>query len=427
MPGEYIADAKKVEQMIKEKQAIEVMLAWDLLETFNKTPELIQTLRLAAGKALNEIVGALNYNQPDWLKVFFAIKAAVEDEKKASMKLLNEKIHLGDSKGGKKPVIDVVTAIKPMDGLAKLITQVDKFDAQECSDTIRLYGTFVEKMVEAAGPQLKAYQDLLKKKMAERTGAGGEGLGAEKDAVWNTAQNKDGSYKAAAGRHRWRFEAKGPVSAYQKAIEDAGPGSVHEFLVSMKGGQALFGLADSSTIGKIDRTFGLVPAADISGTTADTIFFMKKFVHNQAHTIDPIFDLLPLATIVAGAHHSLLEVALPLSTNKIVDYHVGYYSTLMPKRDGLPNHKGVTEIKAALDAAEKMNNKKLGNETFTNHHMFVTYDAPKKVSGAYVFKENDAAFKTFAKGTALLKSFQAGVPWPKKEEAEKILKAAKCL
>ena len=53
---------------------------------------------------------------------------------------------------------------------------------------------------------------------------------------------------------------------------------------------------------------------------------------------DPIFYLLPVATIVPECHHTLLEVALSLSLNRMVgsqtgvDYVVGLYSTLMPKQ-----------------------------------------------------------------------------------------------
>ena len=66
---------------------------------------------------------------------------------------------------------------------------------------------------------------------------------------------------------------------------------------------------------------------------------------------DKMFFMPPLATIVAGAHHSTLEVATPLSQNGLIDYAVGQYTSLYPKhRKSNPAAGG---LKSALEAAEK--------------------------------------------------------------------------
>ena len=60
--------------------------------------------------------------------------------------------------------------------------------------------------------------------------------------------------------------------------------------------------------------------------------------------------MLPLGTIVYNAHHTLLEVALPLTLNGAIDYHVGFYSTLLPP--GSEQHSSAKTIKKILLAAE---------------------------------------------------------------------------
>jgi hypothetical protein len=168
---------------------------------------------------------------------------------------------------------------------------------------------------------------------------------------------------------------------------------VQNFLVSMEGGQKIFALKDTSTIGKIDKAFGLVPAADISGTTADTMFFFSKFPK-----IDPLFQMLPLATIVAGAHHSTIEVALPLTQNGIIDYDIGFYTTLFPTK---AKHSAAGAVKKVLEMAEK---EKL------NHFLLVWYTKDgKAIEGAYEFKPSEKkqfeAFKKFADGKNALATF----------------------
>lgn len=85
-----------------------------------------------------------------------------------------------------------------------------------------------------------------------------------------------------------------------------------------------------STVKKIEDLFGLPLCADISGTTADSIYFVEKFCAKCNIPYDPAYQMLPLASIVRARHHALLEVALTLSSHGIVNYHIGFYTTSEP-------------------------------------------------------------------------------------------------
>ena len=67
---------------------------------------------------------------------------------------------------------------------------------------------------------------------------------------------------------------------------------------------------------RIERTFGLKVGATISGTTTDTLFFLETVPQR----VDPIFYLLPVATIAAQKHHSLVETAAALTLCGKVTY-----------------------------------------------------------------------------------------------------------
>jgi hypothetical protein len=132
------------------------------------------------------------------------------------------------------------------------------------------------------------------------------------------------------------------------------------------------------------------------------------------HVLDPIFYLFPVAAIVSGGHHSLLEVALALSLNDVVDYHIGFYATLIPKRKGA-KHAGIAEIEKTLVAAEKHAD---------NRRLLVFYpDGKSKVApaGAYLFLPSEKQFFDFADGLERLKEFKKFPEWPAKKELFKYL------
>jgi hypothetical protein len=206
----------------------------------------------------------------------------------------------------------------------------------------------------------------------------------------------------AAGRHRWEADSKLGKQVRKQApvlaqTGQGGPWQVHSFLKSQEGGIQRFMLADTSTLNKIDRVYGLVQGADISGTTTDSIYFIRRF---GGAALGPVYQLLPLATIVAGAHHSVLEVALSLSLNRIVDYHIGFYTSLMPAGAGA----GAGEIRRALAAAES---------SPMNRHMLVYYHAAGLVAGCFLFDGQDLwGFRNFSNGHSTLGRFTVMPPWP---------------
>jgi hypothetical protein len=88
-----------------------------------------------------------------------------------------------------------------------------------------------------------------------------------------------------------------------------------------------------SNILKLDRLFGLITGADISGTTTDTVFALEVW---GSELLTAAYYMLPLATIVHNNHHSLIEVALAMTLDGTINYDVGFYTTLRPKGCTLP-------------------------------------------------------------------------------------------
>ncbi len=112
-------------------------------------------------------------------------------------------------------------------------------------------------------------------------------------------------------------------------------------------------LKDDSTVKKIDTIYCLPQGADISGTTADTLFGIfqaisllevkvklatepaKSLIADRVQRIYSNLDaliLLPVIVLTQEYHHSLLESAMVLSLNSLISYHIGWYSTLLDKR-----------------------------------------------------------------------------------------------
>lgn len=398
---------KEVDKMIRQKQELEVSLAWELLEEFNTKPTLIGFYRHAVERALAEMVTASEFST----EAKAACQKAIDSNKKIDMKILTRCLpgevpptRKGDGTFATNPrARKSVDEKSPADLKAFLDPkELDTFDAQDCSDVVRLYGEFVEN----AGPKgVKLIIDKVEQdyeKLEKDRKSGQKGATTSYIDVWNKGEDP----KMKWGRHR-----KFVSTQYDDVMKKKGSQllSVQEFLISFKGGQSLFQLKDTSTINKIDSWFGLVPAADISGTTTDTIFFIQRFFGQMfLGAFDKMFFMLPLATIVAGAHHSTLEVATPLSQNGLIDYAVGQYTSLfIPSTASNPAAGG---LKSALEAAEKHKQ---------NHLMCVGYTGDFKnkkdieVAGAYVFDPKEAGeFFKMANAKKLLGAFQKENAFP---------------
>jgi len=396
--------ADDVTQKIKEKQMLEVSLAWDLLEIFNESKSLIGFYRAAVETALAEMISA-SYEDKEMKKITPAgksVQAAIAKEKPL-IKVLSRFMPgtvpqelTGDKLLATNPRATKTADVKEPKDLVNLHADVGTFDSQDCSDIIRLYGTFVELAgkdgVEAIveSGTIK-YAELEKARKAPQKGVTQD---------WYDVWNQDWSKGATYGRHRQAFPKQYTDVMAKKKSQIL---TVQEFLISFKGGQSIFQLKDTSTVGKIDAMCGLVPAADISGTTTDTIAFIQRFFGMMfLGEFDKLFFMLPLATIVAGAHHSMLEVALPLSQNKYFSYSVGEYTSLMiPSKDA-----AAKEIEKSLKAAE---------DHKYNHLMCVAYDGPKnpKPVGAYVFGDKEkAAYFKMTEATKLIGALQKEDPFP---------------
>ena len=188
-------------------------------------------------------------------------------------------------------------------------------DAGDCSDLIRLFGSVVEdkKSILKDIPLGGVDQKRLGKRIGGR------------EAHWGPSRARTGAGKRA-------HEPAHIVAARNKMLAQT----------RLKGfsGITLSRLKRESTVRKIDTAFGLPAGCDISGTTADSIFFvelMKDFIAGDVLSSMNITDrdiktiqLLPLATMVSQAHHTVLECALTLTLNGYMNYHAGYYDTLVP-------------------------------------------------------------------------------------------------
>ena len=354
-------------QWIKEKQALETELAWELLEVFN-SPPLITGLRGLAHLAVAEMDGLKNGGGTGQ-EVFMS---AWNKEK------------------------DLYYVVKERGSWEGIVAGVDGLLAQHCGELIRLYGEVVE---AGKNKGLREYQDLD----AAR-------LGYQKD----TQPGFHWVKKEGGGRQRTQSPSamKAPGSGDKKrhVAYAEQQGYVWDFLESMGGGIKVWELKDTSTIYKIDKVFGLVAAADISGTTTDCVFFLNRF--NQGG-LDPMFYLLPAANIVAGAHHSLLEVAAALTLNKCCSYSIGLYSTLFPT-DSRVNDAGSRGLKKALEMAESDPRNRL---------MLIYYNESGQIAGCRLFEDQDKdKFRQLARADLdLLDIFRRFRHWPSEVEVQQLM------
>lgn len=121
---------------------------------------------------------------------------------------------------------------------------------------------------------------------------------------------------------------------------------------------------------KLALVFGLIKGATLSGTAADTTMVLEAFGQG---IISPGYYLFPVGAVAGVLHHSMLEVSLALALDDIIDdYHVGYYTTLVPK-DGLAGE--LSAIQALLVNAE--NDQR-------NRHFVCWYDPGSEVPSGLV-------------------------------------------
>lgn len=310
MPTDNEVGPNKVYNVIKAKQQNEYELAKALLRTFNDEDYgFIQYIRMITKEAMAEI----------------------EEFKKTDMEALKIVNEVWVSEGKHNKVARVYGT------WFNALKNVDHFLAEHCSDIVRIYGEIVEK----AGRRTMDYQFHVTQMFPKFHVQDKEKSGYRKD--WQHAKMDPLSPDVPQGSLIWDAEKGG---GRRRGRVKPGPRQDNEYEKATgwgassieRGGISTIVLEPDNTSLWIDRHFGLQEGGTISGTTTDTIFFFNRF---GGRDIDPLYHLLPIATIVAGGHHTLVEVALSLSLNRLkygesegrgtrVFYSIGMYTTLMP-------------------------------------------------------------------------------------------------
>lgn len=370
---EEIKDQNIISQYTKEKQALEVGLGMDMLEIFNdRKAGLIYQIRKL-------------------------VKAGIRDmDSKRNAKLANQTIfdqnwNAPKDKGGWKNYAGcTANKINAWNADDIINNKVDSFKAEHCADWIRIYGEVIEKVIKG--------DENLKRESYQK----GDNY------HWSKYDGKAGGEQIDKGRRRLMATFNPNSAQYAQRQTEA-----WNLLTSLPdAGIKRWNIMEKDTTGKMDQVFGLTPGATISGTTTDNIYFIKKFSRLR---LDPIYFLLPLAAIVAGGHHTLLEVALPLSLNGLVQYEIGFYSTLFPKRGALPEQPdGIREIKLLLGNYEKHK---------YNHLMLTYYSGIAQPAGCFLYNRisEEKSWKKFAKADEILMNkFKTLLPWPKRLDALKL-------
>ena len=288
------------------------------------------------------------------------------------------------------------------------------FDASDVSDIIRLFGEFIEQG-GAAGEGFKGPADIvddwgtkltpsMSVKQAYRGAVPGS-QGTDKDRighVWGEikyygakeSKEKFGSI-ANVGTVKGTTMLAGDGVARRNRSDEGWEPEQHIDLRADKSaisGMKLKRAQEDSNILKIDRLFGLITGADISGTTADTICAVELLGHPRGiNALGPIYYLLPLATIVYNNHHALLEVALALTLNGVIDYNIGFYTTLLPK-DANPIPPELTGIDGILTQAENR---------FKNQRLVTFYNGKDELAGGFLFTDDEARRGTINAATLL--------------------------
>jgi hypothetical protein len=216
----------------------------------------------------------------------------------------------------------------------RLMRNIRNMTPSHCSDIIRMYGEWIEGQV--GEKPFGGEADASKKGF--RKGLGG-GMRHAHD-LWHKLRER---YGLAVFGPRSRLK---PVPRHLRNLCYISSQAIG----TRAGGINIWNLANHSAVGKMDRVFGLLEGADISGTTTDTCYLVQSF------GLGRMMHMLPLGTLVYNYHHTWLEVALALSINRQVtgvDYDLGYYTSCLPAPPhGLLLQEHFASIQALFTAFE---------------------------------------------------------------------------
>lgn len=196
-------------------------------------------------------------------------------------------------------------------GLEQLLEREAFWTLDQCSDMIRLFGEINEiwEDVGLSPHHLKEQKKLRPDPTYLKVGSGKP----VKEGGWG---------KDFGHRHR----GNRPAQETGEPFVNIGP---------ITRGVDKFQFLPKSVIAAIDRTFGLRPeGADVSGTTTDSIYALRWAggVSGLTQDMTKAIQILPMVTMVPQGHHTMVECAYPLSRHGLIDYHIGYYTTLSPKQ-----------------------------------------------------------------------------------------------
>ncbi|HEX7866504.1 MAG TPA: hypothetical protein VF555_16225 [Variovorax sp.] len=377
----YTSDIPTIQKCLVDRVAIEQKLALDLSAEFS-TGELHRRLQAAVRNSFEFLVTCGQSNR------VIADKIAELERNNAFLFHTNV-----------KTVVGVLAETAPL-------------TPEQCGNLIRFYGEVIDSCstltASFSAERARYFLDERAKQIGWRYGGGGEAFKASRDPsyvakadkgmVWQKTPTKkgtswqstpDGAWTKVAstaevGGGRIRVKAGnffggggGTANPYYDLI----PGNLFQndtlrnlHVGKRFGGVMVWKIEDTSTIGKIDRTFGLPYGADISGTTTDNLYFLTGWADISSG--DPLLMMLPLAAIVGEYHHSLLEVAAAMTLRKVISYSIGFYTTLLPT---LPKGKTALDQRGAvqtiLSAAE--------NDP-RNKHILIHYNRANQIAGCFL-------------------------------------------
>jgi hypothetical protein len=395
---------------LKEQRAkLDITVAQQLWDLFEKEQRvgMMQCIRTLVGVGLDQL--------NDWLRDGTAQFG--DKNMEAFLKKECKGLDLWEKKGQQVPTLDMFQKLSGR--------TADWWDLGKCGGFFRMYGTFFEYFGKD-NPQwaqhllFKEGQDSWKQHTA--TGAR-PGLPFGK---YSPDLKRIGKAETTVreSHPRARELLKDPTKI-PKVID----GLVHRPYGDESGsaGITLFKLLQWSTIKKIDTLYGLPEGADISGTTCDhlfgiyhTIYLMEtgrstpksiKFTAGSSADLDyindrkPLIILLPLIQMIREYHHSLLESAAALSLNDMIDYKIGFYSSLLALNYARTyNVQGKLSIKVVpwrptnVPLANTVRNLLMDAEKKAPHMYCCSYDDKTKgtdVVGYLLDKSNEEEVKKF--------------------------------
>jgi hypothetical protein len=279
------------------------------------------------------------------------------------------------------------TAPHSEEAIRSLIAQCPSMDATDCADVMRLAGTWVEKhgldtkFTGHQGPtQPLTDNDHLKGDDLRKVFRGGQPSGVEQgsanDPVWGPGARQRPARGVDTGR-----AIEPHLQPYRPVMPN----------LAVNTGMTQRRALEGSVVSAMDRLFNLTVGCDISGTTADCTFDIElvnnlmldpdeKLSVSAARMLHVAYYLIPTGTIVANMHHTLLETALTLSFDEVLDYRVGFFDTLTPRRlENWPQElAGIPDAMAIADGRGMRDNKL---------HYFCYYANDGRLSGMFQLED----------------------------------------